>query len=243
MRKVIIEYLYPEISNLYGDPFNVKYLADCICENGADAEIIEDELNVEPYFKKNTPDVIYIGPMTEHAQELVIARLKPYTERLRELIASNVIFLVTGNAVEIFEKEIDCEDGTVIHALNLYNLTAKRKMFARYNSLFLGEFEGMKIVGNKSQFSHSYGDSSIHPFVKVTRGDGIAPGEGFEGIKDHNFMATYLLGPILLLNPDYTAYILKLIGLNGFKLKYEAEARKAYEIRLKEFENEATTLS
>ena len=243
MRKVIIEYLYPEVSNLYGDPFNVKYLAECVRENGAEATIVEDELNGEPFFKKNIPDVIYLGPMTEHSQELVIARLKPYANRLRELIASDVIFLVTGNAIEIFEKEIDCEDGKVISALNLYNLTARRKMFARYNSLFLGEFEGIKIVGNKSQFSHSYGDSTMNPFIKVTRGDGTAPGEAYEGIKDHNFMATYLLGPLLLLNPDYTVYILKLLNLNFCRLKYESEARKAYEIRLKEFENESTTLS
>lgn len=242
MSKFTLEYLFPEISNLYGDPFNVKYLAECIMENGSEAEIIEDELNLPPCFAEKRPDVIYLGPMTEHAQELTINALMPYRDRIRELIDDGVIFFITGNAIEIFIKEIDCEDGTVINALGLFALTAKRKMFARYNSLFLGEFEGLKIVGNKSQFSHSYGDSSLHPFIKVLRGDGTAPGEAYEGIKDNNFLATYLLGPLLLLNPELARYILRLLGIENPVLRFEEEALAAYKIRLSEFENEQTTL-
>ena len=39
-------------------------------------------------------------------------------------------------------------------------------MFNRYNSLFLGEFEGMKIVGFKDQFAHSYGNNETNYFAK-----------------------------------------------------------------------------
>lgn len=242
MSEIIIEYLYPEVSNLYGDPFNVKYLKECIKESGFEAKVVEDELNKEPFFAKETPNLIYIGPMTEHAQELVIDRLKPYNERLKELIDNNVTFFVTGNACEIFGSSIVNEDGSIIEALKLYDTTAKRKMMSRYNSLFLGEFEGIKIVGNKSQFSHSYRNNDSYPFIKAVRGDGYAPGDEFEGIKDNNFMATYLLGPLLLLNPELTINILKRLGIQNPKLKAEKEAFKAYEIRLKEFENPETTL-
>jgi len=242
MADKVIEILYPEVSNLYGDPFNVKYLVRCIKENGLSAEVQEDSLNSEPYFVKNRPDLIYLGPMTEHSQELVIERLMPYRARIRELIDAGVVFFITGNAVEIFEKEIECEDGTKIPCLDLYPFIAKRRMFNRYNSLFLGEFEGIKIVGNKSQFTHSYGDTSKYPFIKVTRGDGLAPGEPFEGIKDKNFLGTYLLGPLLPLNPRFTAYLLGLMGIENPKTVFEAEAMKAYEIRLKEFENPTTEL-
>ncbi|MCR5277809.1 MAG: hypothetical protein K6E19_00030 [Lachnospiraceae bacterium] len=242
MADKVIEYLYPEVSNLYGDPFNVKYLSKCIAENGLSAETVEDSLNSEPYFVKNKPDLVYIGPMTEHSQELVLERLKPYTARIREIIDAGVIFFATGNAIELFEKEIECEDGKVIPCLGLYPFTAKQRMFNRYNSLFLGEFEGIKIVGNKSQFTHSYGDTSEYPFVKVTKGDGLAPGEPFEGIKDNSFFGTYLLGPLLPLNPLFTKHLLKLMKIDDPKTVYEKEAMKAYEIRLAEFENPATEL-
>ena len=243
MSKKIIEYLYPEVSNLYGDPFNVKFLAKCIEENGLEAEVVKDELNAEPFFVKNLPDAVYLGPMTEHAQELVIARLKPYVARLRELVEAKVVFLITGNAFEIFEKAIECEDGTKIECLGMYEGIARRKMFNRYNSLFLGEFEGIRIVGNKSQFSHSFEGDDKHAFIKVLRGDGSAPGNPYEGIKDVNFMATYLLGPLLVLNPLFTKNILEKMGIENARLVHEAEAVKAYEIRLKEFEDEKTELA
>ncbi len=243
MNKIIIEYLFPEVSNLYGDPFNVKYLEKCVVENAIECEVVKDELNKEPFFVKNIPSFVYLGPMTEHSQELVINRLMQYKERIKELIERGIIFFITGNAIEVFEERIECENGRTIEGLSLYPYVAKRKMFARYNSLFLGEFEGIKIVGNKSQFTHSYGDTNKHQFIKVIRGDGLAPGEDFEGFMDKNFMATYLLGPLLPLNPILTKSILVKFGITNPKLSFEEEAMKAYEIRLKEFENEQTELS
>lgn len=240
--KKVIEVLYPEVANLYGDPYNVKYLAQCLEESGWEAEVIEDELSKTPYFADHTPDFIYMGPMTEHSQELVIAALKPYAERIRELIDGNVLFLITGNAPEIFGEAIECEEGEPMEALGFYPLRAKRKMFARYNSLILGEFENMEIVGFKSQFSHSYGDNAAFGFMKVIRGDGCCPGNPMEGIRDHHFFATYTLGPILPLNPDFCLYLLRLLGIENPVLRFEAEARRAYEIRRKEFEDEHTTL-
>lgn len=242
MNKITIEYLFPEVSNLYGDPFNVKYLAACVKENGAECLIAEDELTKEPFFVKEKPSFIYMGPLTEHGQELVIERLLPYRDRLIELIDQGVFFLITGNATEIFNESIECEDGTSIPCLNIYPFKAKRKMFNRYNSLFLGSFEDLKIVGNKSQFSHSYGDTSAFPFISVTRGDGYAPGEAYEGIRDKNFLSTYLLGPILPLNPYLTKWILSGLGFDNPVLSFEEEAIVAYDKRLKEFENPETTL-
>ncbi len=243
MADKVIEFLFPEVSNLYGDPFNVRYLAKCVEENGLSTEIVEDSLNCAPYFAEKKPDMIYMGPMTEHSQELVIDRLRPYRDRLRELIDGGTFFFITGNALEIFEREIDCEDGRVIPCLDLYPFAARRRMFNRYNSLFLGEFEGIKVVGNKSQFTHSYGDTSKTGFIRVLRGDGLSPGEPFEGIRDKNFFATYLLGPLLPLNPKLTGYFLKLMGIEAPRTVFEEEAMKAYEIRLKEFEDPGTELN
>ena len=50
-------------------------------------------------------------------------------------------------------------------------------------------------------------------------------------------MGTYVLGPILVFNPDFTKYLLRLLGVKEPKLAFEKEAVEAYNIRLKEFEN------
>ncbi len=231
--EIIIEELFPEVANLYGDTGNVRYLKKCL----PDANFVNDSLNEVPHFNETVPSMIYMGPMSEHSQELVINRLMPYRDRLKELIEKGVIFLLTGNAGEIFIKEILNEDGTKTEGLNLFDYTAKRKMFNRYNRHVMGDFEGFTLVGYKNQFTHSYGDNSKEYFFKVTRGDGMNPENPLEGIRYKNFFSTYLLGPILIQNPYFTKYILKLMGVNEPKLAFEETIVQAYERRLSEYKD------
>ena len=282
-----IEMLYPEICNLFGDYANVKYLASCI----EDVKVINTHLTDKPSFLNEDVDFIYMGSMTEKSQELVIERLKPYTEKIKEMIDKNKVMLFTGNAVEILGNYIEKDDGSKIEALGILNFYAKRQMMNRVNSLILGEFEiaseknkensnvnsnensegnkenskeninvnnnenskensnvnsnensdensdeNLKIVGFKSQFTLAHGDNSNNYFIKIERGFGLDKESKLEGFKVNNLFATYLLGPILPLNPKFTKYILKLLNQKD-NLKFEKEAMEAYEIRLKEFED------
>src|SRR5699024_2004467 len=132
-----IEILFPEFCNLYGDMYNMKYLKMCIPE----AEFIETALEEEPKFVKEDVNLIYLGPMTENTQEKVIKKLLPYKERIIELIEKNVVFLFTGNALEILGKYIENEDGTRINGLGIFDVYAKRDMFHRHNSYLIGKYE------------------------------------------------------------------------------------------------------
>lgn len=108
-----IEILFPEFCNLFGDMCNMKYLKMCL----PDAEYIETAMDEELTFIKEDVNLIYMGPMTEKTQEKVIKKLKPYTERIKELIQKGVCFLFTGNALEVLGNHIENEDGTKIEAL------------------------------------------------------------------------------------------------------------------------------
>ena len=230
-----VEVLYPEVCNLFGNTYNIKYLEQSV----KDIEIINTSLNDEPTFVKENVDLVYMAPMTEKTQELVIEKLKPYTETIKKQIQENKVFLMIGNALEVFGKYIENEDRSKIEGLGITNLYAKRDMMNRYNSLFLGELEGketIKIVGFMSQFAKSYGDNSKNYLFKALRGPGLNDTK-FEGVRINNFMGTYVLGPILVFNPDFTKYLLKLLGVKNPKLAFEKEVFDAYNIRLKEFEN------
>lgn len=230
-----VEVLYPEVCNLFGNTYNIKYLEQSV----KDIEIINTSLNDEPTFVKENVDLVYMAPMTEKTQELVIEKLKPYTEIIKKQIQENKVFLMIGNALEVFGKYIENEDRSKIEGLGITNLYAKRDMMNRYNSLFLGELEEketIKIVGFMSQFAKSYGDNSKNYLFKALRGPGLNDTK-FEGVRINNFMGTYVLGPILVFNPDFTKYLLKLLGVKNPKLAFEKEAFDAYNIRLKEFEN------
>ena len=163
-----IEMLYPEVCNLFGDISNIKYLLEKYSKL-PDAEIIKTEINSEPAFVTQDIDMIYMGPMPENIQEVAIRKLRPYKEKIEELIKKNVVFLVTGNAVELFGKYIENEDGSRIEALSIFDIYAKRDMMHRHNSIFLGKYEDIEIVGFKSQFTMTYGDNENNYFVEAEK--------------------------------------------------------------------------
>ena len=231
-----IEVLFPEVCNLYGDTQNMTYLKQCLPE----AEFIETALDEKPSFVEEDVAFIYLGTMKERTQEKVIKKLLPYKERIEELIDKGTIFLFTGNALEVLEKYIENEDGTKIEALGIFDTYAKRDMLNRYHGLLLGkmkEADNMEIVGFKATFSFSYGNNENQYFLEVEKGFGLNKESKLEGIRKNNFIGTYLIGPILILNPLFTKYLMSLMGIQEPKLKFEEVTMDAYKARLLEFQN------
>lgn len=229
-----VEFILPEFTNIYGEAYNMTYLKSCSDE----IEIKLTNHNEKPYFVDNHVDMVYMGCMTEEKQELALEYLRPYRQNIQNEIDKGTLFLITGNALECFGNEISGDDviskkEKTIQGLGLFPFKSVRYMNRdRHNSQFIGEFEGMTLLGHRSQFSFSYGDF-ISPFIEIKEGIGMNPDTKQEGIRKNNFFATYSLGPFLILNPDFTKYILKKIGLEG-ELKFEKEIQEAYEYRLRE---------
>ena len=100
---MVIEILFQEVCGLYGDSQNPVYLQKTL----PDAEFIFTALTDTPYFVDHSPDMIYIGCMSESTQRRVISKLLPFKDRIQNLVEQGVVFLATGNAGEIFTKQID----------------------------------------------------------------------------------------------------------------------------------------
>lgn len=230
---MIVETLFPEYGNLYGDPGNMRYLRRCLPQ----AQFADTPMYAKPVFAEEDVALIYMGPMTESAQEKAVAHLKPYTERLRELMEKGTVFLLTGNAMEVLGEGIENEDGSRIEGLGLLPVTAKRDMMRRYADVFKGRFEDMEIVGFKTQFTKAWpAQDSAYPFITVEKGEGLHKGLPYEGIHMHNMFGTYLLGPLLIMNPPFTRYLLRLLGAEPETLPFEEEIMEAYRRRLRDYE-------
>lgn len=228
---MVVEILFQEVCGLYGDSQNPTYLQATL----PDAEFVFTRLTDTPYFAEHTPDLIYIGCMSESTQRRVINKLMPLRERIIELIDAGIPILATGNAGEIFTKHIDyITENLSIDGLGIFDLTVKTDLFKRYNGMVLGELDDMKIVGFRSQFSFIYGDNSTCYFLRCLRGHGIHPGNNLEGMRMNNLICTQLIGPILPLNPLFCEYF---IGLRGYTATaaYRESATDAYTQRLQEF--------
>lgn len=224
-----IELLFPELCNIYGESYNVEYLKRSNPEN---IEVISTNHKQQPAFVTEDVDMIYLGCTTERKQETIIEILKPHKARLQELIDKGVIFLVTGNAIEIFGNYIKDEDRK-IEALGMFDFYSERYMNRdRHNSQYIGTYNGLKMLGHRSQFSFAYGDFDNY-FVEIEKGIGMNPDTKREGIHVNNFYATYSLGPYMILNPHFAKELLEIMGLEP-NLCFEKEIMEAYEYRLSE---------
>ena len=227
-----IEVLFPEFANLYGDLQNIKYLKLCI----KDLEVIETKYHDEPYFVNHDDvDMLYMGPMTERSQSLLVEKLMPYNARLEELIEKGVVALFTGNALELFGEYIQNEDESKIECLGIFKTHAERRMLARYNENAYATIGDVEVCAFVSTFSRSYGDNENNYLFDVKIGTGINAESKKEGLRKNNFMGTYYVGPILCINPQFTKYLLNLLSVKLDKLPFEDIMQEAFEQRLSEF--------
>lgn len=220
-----IELLYPELCSLYGDHWNAKYLAA-----SAGGELVEAEDGI-PAFVREKVDAVCLGSMTERNQVFALEWLTPYKERIRALIEEGTVFLATGNAMELFGREI--RDGNnVLPGLGIFDYYSVRQMDDRRSCFFLGEYEDFEVVGHKGQFSFSF-ETESHPFIAVKGGFGSNLDSKNEGFHYKNFFGTYLLGPFLPLNPHFARRLLSVLGIDG-PIALERECLASFEYRLKE---------
>lgn len=228
-----IEFLFPEVCSLFGDTGNIEFIKRTF----HDEKIIETRLNDEPFFVSNYVDFVYIGSMTESTQEQVINRLFPHKERLLRLIDSGTHFLATGNSVDIFGEFI-VDDEKKIPALGLFPFISKRFMMNRYSGLVSGKFDGIEIVGFRAQFAMHYtGEPDNYGgfFIETDVGFGINQESKHEGFRKNNFIATTILGPLLVLNPLFSKRLFAEIAGKEIALPYEDKLIAAYERRLDDY--------
>ena len=214
-----IAYLYYDFLNLYGESGNIKIISNILKYNKIKHEILYLSLDDDLDF--NSYDLVYIGSGTEENQLIALNHLMNYRDDIKKYIEDNKFMLITGNSVDLFGQKI-MADGTY-DGLGIfdYNITrGKRKMAEIYLD---GKIVKNKILGFIN--NNSYIDKIIYPLFEN------------EGIKYHNFYATYILGPILVRNPEFTKYFLN--RLTNKKLKYDLKLEtKAYHEFVKNFKEE-----
>ncbi len=228
---MIIEVLYPEFANLFADAANIRYLKSALPK----AKFVETNVNKKPYFVENKVDLLYMGSMTENQQEVIISRLEPYKLDFKELINNGTNILFTGNAIEVLGNSIEDKDGTQIKALGIFDICLKRDMLNRKSYTQMGNFEGMKIVGFKSVFTTMEGKFQENYFMETEVGLGNNSQTNKEGLRKNNFIGTYTIGPLLVLNPLFTKWLLRNMGCGDCEIPYEKELMEAYEYRVDEY--------
>lgn len=150
-------------------------------------------------------DLVYIGSGTEDNLLIALKHLSKYKEDIKKYIEDNKFMLVTGNSVDMFGKKIEDTKG-----LNIFDYEVTkgiRKMEEVYHNKILGFI-------NNNSYNSEYSDADI--------------------IRYSNFYGTYILGPILVRNPELVKQFLN--DLTNKKLKYDLKLEtKAYNEFIKNF--------
>ena len=228
-----VEILYKELTNVYGDTGNIRMLEKTLPK----AKFIYTGINDKPYFANHKVDMIYMGSMPDEYVELIVEKLSEHKDKLQKAIENNTLVLFTGAALELVGSHIK-ENKKEIKTLGLFpDIYFERNKNKRHNSLFLGKFKNIDIVGNKNQFTLMYGKNK-YPFIKADdRCVGMNLDSKDEGIHYKNFFGTYLLGPFLVLNPLFLKYILKQLKQKD-DLFIEDTLMTAYKNRLEDLQRE-----
>ncbi len=229
------EILFPEVCNLYGDLQNIYYLKRCCTE----LEVIETDLRTKPRFLDDDVALVYMGSTTEQGLRLAADALRPYAADIAAKVDGGQLLLLTGNAQDIFTETMESDSAETIPGLSILPGHAAYTMLRRHNSFFVGQFEGMDVVGFKSLFGFIRDCGDAPGLFDTERGIGRNPQEMREGFRRGGLMATSLIGPLLILNPPLCKWLLRRLGAGSDALAFEDAAVASYEKRLAEFRDPA----
>ncbi len=207
--EINILHLYYDLMNLYGESGNVKALMNAFSSQDINTNI--DYLSIEDEIDFNKYDLIYIGSSTEENQMVALNDIMKYKDKLYKYINDNKFILCTGNSLELFGSKINDID-----ALKIFDYKSKyvdKRIVGDYiNDTIFNKIIAFQNRGSKLE------DNDI-PFI-----------EKEIGVNYNNFYGTYLIGPLLVRNPNITEYFVKEI----IKLKYKDFDFKNFDFRLEE---------
>ena len=203
---------YYDLMNLYGDYGNIIVLKKHLNDQGIDIildkKTIGDNINLDDY------DFIYIGSGTESKQELVRQDILNYYDDLKRYIESNKVILVTGNSLELFGKSIDDKEALALLDIKTINTIDRYTGDVIVKNDEIGELVGF--INKCSLIEENINDKLFDYIFK----DNNLKDNDFEGYRYHNLFGTHLLGPILVKNPCFMEYIIKII-LNNKNIEYK----------------------
>lgn len=232
MNTIHVAHLYYDLLNLYGESGNIKALKKELENQGFTVAIhfltIGDELDFDQY------DLIYMGASTENNQKMIIPHLMEYKDAIKKAIDNNKFFFITGNAIEVFGEYILADDNKH-ETLNIFSYHTKYENKRLIDeSIMKCDFINVPIIGFQNQSTTIVNNE--YPMFEVIRGIGSSSNSTTEGIKYNNFYGTYLLGPILVRNPELLKHITKELILSKnnkfefkeFNLKLNEEAYSCF---------------
>lgn len=201
-----VAHLYYDLMNLYGEIGNLKVIEYQLKKQKINVIIDKLSLNDKIEFEKY--DLIYMGSGTKKSTLLVLEDLKKYKQQVKEYIENNKFMLVTGNSINVFSKKIGDTE-----ALNIFDFNISYS-----NARLVGDVILDNIIGFQNR--DTLIENNNNPIFNNSE----------IGIHYKNFYGTYIIGPLLIKNPNFSQKFIKSLIIskkNDFKFrKFDFEIDK-----------------
>ena len=197
-------HLYYDLLNLYGENANSKVLVNRLERQKEKVKV--DFKSVGDDIKINDYDFIYVCSGSLESMELAKKDFKRLVKDIKKYINDNKIILATGNSLELFEGILDYKTKQIDFRIvgdQVFECDSIKKL----------------VIGFQNRTSVIY-ENNEESLFKVKIGCGYDPNSEYEGIRHNNFFGTYLLGPLLIRNPYFLEYIVKVL-LDNKRLKWK----------------------
>lgn len=217
MSKTInVAWMYPDVLNLHGERGNAKAFELISKKMKVKLDIdriddIDEEIDFEKY------DILLFNAGELKTIKTISESMKKQIKELKKYIKENKIILVTGTTGALFSDNINRLDNTSFKGLNILNMDVKERNMIIGDDIYY-TFNKMDITGSQIQMI-DVNLKNVKPLANIKYGYGNN-GTNNEGARFKNVIFTNALGPVLVKNPWFTEYLIKLALKNkGIKQK------------------------
>ncbi len=209
--KIKILHLYYDIMNLYGENGNVRMLIRRLEDQGLEVELHKKTVTDSIYFMSY--DVIYCGAGIESNRNFCLQHLLKHRNELKDAFNAGKVMLFTGNSYEMLGSSLCDPEGNEFNGIGIFSFKAVEQRKDRYTGdvIMRSELFSKPFVGFINKCSRLEGlENALFIIEKVI---GTVKDEK-EGVCKNNLFGTQLTGPVLVKNPHFAEYFVKLIMKN-----------------------------
>ena len=225
--------LYPELMNLSGDIGNLMAVTRRLSELGLRWEV--DRASVGDPMPFGEYDLILAGNAPLSALLAAMRDMAPRAAELRAAMEAGRVFLFTGSARCLLGGDLRLRSGRCVSGARI--LAESHREVTRFTGEAVATRPGMGNTAYLGSFDRELETdaASERPLFQTLRGIGDKPEAIYEGVFRGNLYATYLLGPLLVRNPELLEEIVAKLAGSRYQARgesFDAEAKAAALSRL-----------
>lgn len=231
MKKIL--HLFPKLLSLYGEYGNLVLLKQALEKAGEEVIITESE-SAQVSFGEF--DMVYVGSGTEDNLMVAADRLADVREQIQGAMAAGTLFLATGNAMALFGKTIT-RGNRQVAGVEAFDYATQIRDEKRYLGDVLTTDSNVCAARAQGFINTSCVITGVQkPLLVLELGEKLGNDKksAADGVLEENFIATQLIGPFLVKNPQFLNYVVR--KLTGVKLPIDTQSNqfKAYEVALRQ---------